>query len=156
MVKKSKDIFKILPFEESAIDYGSLFSQYEAAMRGYIETAFGWDCSFQRQRFAESYDKSDIKIIFVGEEMAGFAVIKNRQSPIHLSLLILKPNFQRQGIGRSVVAEIISTVVQDKSCLTLSCFRSNHGAIAFYESMGFVAVSTEDYFINYSFPPYIA
>jgi ribosomal protein S18 acetylase RimI-like enzyme len=143
----------LVPFEVGEADTLELFSQYEIALRDHIDLAFGWDDAFQRRRFADSYDSSDIVLIRVGAETAGFAVIKTLDDAIHLSLLILKPGYQRQGIGRVILTSLMSTAAQDGKSITLSCFLSNSDAIAFYESMKFKVASIEEHFINYRFSP---
>jgi ribosomal protein S18 acetylase RimI-like enzyme len=143
----------LIPFEKSAADTLELFSQYEATLRDHIDLAFGWDDEFQRRRFAESYDPSDIRLIRVGAETAGYAVIRGLDDTIHLSLLILKPGFQRQGIGKIILTSLMSTAARDGKDITLSCFLSNCEAVAFYESMRFQVTSTEEHFANYRFSP---
>lgn len=142
----------LVPFEESAAKTQELFSQYEAALRDHIDLAFGWDDAFQRRRFAESYAHSDIRLIQVGADTAGYAVIRMLDDAIHLSLLILKPSFQRQGIGRTILTSLMSKAERTGRDVTLSCFLSNSEAVAFYESMKFQVASTEEHFVNYRFP----
>jgi ribosomal protein S18 acetylase RimI-like enzyme len=142
----------LVPFEESAADMQELFSQYEAALRDHIDLAFGWDDEFQRRRFAESYARSDIRLIRVGACTAGYAVIRMLDDTIHLSLLILKPSFQRQGIGRIIMTVLMSKAARIGKDITLSCFLSNSEAVALYESMRFQVTSTDEHFVNYRFP----
>ncbi|MCM2493610.1 GNAT family N-acetyltransferase [Burkholderia glumae] len=147
-----KNDVALVPFEEGAADMQELFSQYEAALRAHIDLAFGWDDEFQRRRFAESYACSDIRLIEVGAETAGYAVIRVLDHAIHLSLLILKPSFQRQGIGRAILTSLMAEAGRTGKQITLSCLVTNSEALAFYDSMKFQVASTEPHFINYRFP----
>ncbi len=142
----------LVPSEESAAETQELFAQYEAALRDHIDLAFGWDDEFQRRRFAESYPHSDIRLIQVGADTAGYVVIRMLDDAIHLSLLILKSSFQRRGIGKNILTSLMSESSRTGKVITLSCFRSNSEAIAFYESMKFQVTSTEEHFVNYRFP----
>ncbi|WP_081083319.1 GNAT family N-acetyltransferase [Burkholderia anthina] len=142
----------LVPFEESATEAQELFAQYEAALRDHIDSAFGWDDEFQRRRFIESYTRSDIRLVRVGANTAGYAVVRMLDDAIHLSLLILKPSFQRQGIGKDVLTSLMSEAARTGKAITLSCLRSNSEAVAFYESMKFQVTSTDEHFVNYRFP----
>lgn len=140
---------ELRPPGQSAVGGADMFALYEATLRGYIEHAFGWDEAMQRQRFAASYDPANIWLVETRGETAGYIALKTSPDGIHLSLLILKPRFQRQGIGRQVMAALTSMAGETGADITLSCFLRNTGAMAFYESLGFRAIAKDEHFATY-------
>jgi ribosomal protein S18 acetylase RimI-like enzyme len=144
-----KDSIALRPFAQGAVGNAELFDLYEAALRGYIDLAFGWDEAMQRQRFRASYDPADIWLVEVSGETTGYIAVKTDHGQLHLSLLILKPRFQRRGIGRKVMDALVAMAAETGAGITLSCFLSNTGAKAFYESLGFAATAQDEHFVTY-------
>jgi GNAT superfamily N-acetyltransferase len=110
----------LVPFEESAAETQEFFAQYEAALRAQIDLTFGWGNEIQRRRFAESYTRSDTRLIQVGAEAAGYAVITILEDAFHLTLLVLKASFQRQVIGKFILTSLMSEAARTGKVITLS------------------------------------
>jgi ribosomal protein S18 acetylase RimI-like enzyme len=78
-------------------------------------------------------------IAWVGDEMAGFAHAKIQSPACKIEKLYILPNYQRQGLGRSLINEIKAFARGNAANrLWLQVNRHNTGAIAAYQQYGFV------------------
>jgi ribosomal protein S18 acetylase RimI-like enzyme len=127
----------LLPFSEGFIDRSNLYALYCLLLREYIEPVFGWDEEFQRQRFEREYPSHKTFLVPCGMMIAGFVVLKCESEEIHLSLLLLRPEFQSLGIGARVMELVLAQAKFLSVPVTLSCFRENDQALKFYARHGF-------------------
>ncbi|WP_321845552.1 GNAT family N-acetyltransferase [Paraburkholderia bannensis] len=151
-ITSDDDVITLSQIPNSAIDKHALFSLYELSLRQYIESTFGWDEDFQRERFNASYLDRDFISIYVGSLAVGYVSLKDEVEHVHLSLLLLQPEFRGRGIGQRVMHMLIARVSASGRPLTLSCFLCNQGAIRFYKKLGLSAVSEDEHFVNYRIP----
>jgi len=80
--------------------------------------------------------------IMQGDHMAGFAITQMVLDEATLFNIAIDPAFQRQGLGRALLENIIQTLEQrGVVTLWLEVRASNSKAIALYESLGFNEVS---------------
>ena len=80
--------------------------------------------------------------IMQGEVMAGFAITQIVLDEATLFNIAIDPAFQRQGLGRTLLEEVIQQLEQkDVFTLWLEVRASNAKAIALYESLGFNELS---------------
>jgi ribosomal-protein-alanine N-acetyltransferase len=76
------------------------------------------------------------------DEMAGFAITQIVLDEATLFNIAIDPAFQRQGLGRTLLEEVIRQLEQrDVVTFWLEVRASNSTAIALYESLGFNEVS---------------
>ncbi|WP_321877671.1 GNAT family N-acetyltransferase [Paraburkholderia bannensis] len=148
-VTSDDDVITLGQIPNSAIDKHALFSLYEQSLRQYVEPTFGWDENFQRERFNASYLDRDFISINVGSLAVGYVSLKDEVEHVHLSLLLLQPEYQGRGIGQRVMHMLTARVSASGRPLTLSCFLCNQGAIRFYKKLGLSAVSEDEHFVNY-------
>ena len=128
-------------------DLEFIFRVTEESMRSYVVEAFGaWDPDNQRQRSDESFDPAIYSIIVVDDNRAGILVIEDRLSVIFIGKIYLLPEFQRRGIGSSLIRRIIERAKTDQKPLRLRVLRVNTAARRLYERLGFaVTDSTKDH-----------
>jgi GNAT superfamily N-acetyltransferase len=79
---------------------------------------------------------------------AGFLVVMQKTESVHLSLLLLRKEFQRIGIGSAVMRWLLLAAKAKQLPVTLSCFRSNRAALQFYAELGFSPVKQDDTFVE--------
>lgn len=101
------------------------------------------------EEWLEQFNKENNKIFFVkrGEEVLG-EVSYEIKEPGHAYIdgLVIKPNFQGQGIGREVM-KIILEELKDFKRIDLVTHPDNTAAVKLYQSMGFIVESRkENYF----------
>ena len=130
--------------------YGdALFALYKLSLYKHIEQTFGWNDDFQRHRFDTTYRGDEFTVITEGPVMVGYFSTKNEHDAVHVSLLLIQPEFQRKGIGRKAMQTLMARASAANRSVTLSCFICNQPAMDFYERLGFQVVTKEEDFVNY-------
>jgi len=137
---------------EGVVDRQSLFALYKLSLHEHIDQTFGWDENFQQERFSSSYRDHEFISVTVGAVTVGYVALKDETDEVHLSLLLLQPEYRGQGIGREVMQLLMSRASESSRPLTLSCFLCNEGAMRFYQQLGFSVVTKDENFVTYQSP----
>lgn len=127
------------------------FALYRLSLYPHIEKAFGWEERAQRLRFDSVYRDQDYLWVMRGAEVVGHVVMKQDEAGAHLSLLLIKPEHQHQGIGKCVMKLLMVQADQAHGALTLSCFLSDKRAMGFYQRLGFTLMCTDEHFATYRY-----
>ena len=121
--------------QATAADDQFCFRLNVAAMREYVESMYGWDEEAQRKYHAEWFDPDRLSII---EDDAGNAVgvldVSDEGDHLYLSRIAVLPEAQGQGLGTSVLRELIGR----GRPVRLHVFTHNDRARRLYERLGFV------------------
>jgi ribosomal protein S18 acetylase RimI-like enzyme len=80
--------------------------------------------------------------IYQDGELAGFYWVELRETILHLHGLILRPEFQGQGIGAEVLSYLEVQYREHVEAIELGVHRSNERAIALYERQGYQTTRT--------------
>jgi len=139
---------EMIPFQESGMERENLFQLYKKTLKTHIEAAFEWQEAEQRDRFDTHYPSAEISILFQQSEFVGYLAVRNKPNHKHIALLLIEPDFQRIGIGKEVMEAFHADAAQSAHVVTLSCFKSNLAALAFYESLGYQVLSEETFFVD--------
>ena len=101
--------------------------------------AFPWT----EKTFASNQGERYLNLkVMQGDQIAGFAITQTVLDEATLFNIAIDPAFQRQGLGRTLLEEVISQLEKrDVVTLWLEVRASNSNAIALYESLGFNEVS---------------
>ncbi|MSQ72150.1 MAG: GNAT family N-acetyltransferase [Betaproteobacteria bacterium] len=107
--------------------------------RDLIETGLGW--SWSPERIARAIRNTDT-VTLIGcdrdARIVAFAVMRFGDEHAHLSLLAVRPSYQRRGLGRRLVDWLLSSArVAGIATIGLELRSSNPGARRFYRSLGF-------------------
>ena len=131
----------------STADKDFVFRVTEAAMRSYVEEAFGsWEADAQRRRSEASFDLATYRLVVVDDVRAGILVVEDRSSEVFLGKIFLLPEFQKRGIGTVLIRQLIERAAMERKPLRLRVLRVNAGARRLYERLGFVVThSTADH-----------
>jgi GNAT superfamily N-acetyltransferase len=122
----------------TAADKDFAFTVTEAAMRSYVEQAFGpWDSGDQRRRFDEVFNLATYQRIMVDGTAAGIFVVEDRPAEIFLARIVLLPVFQRRGIGSTLIKQLIDRARAEGKPLRLRVLRVNSAARRLYDRLGF-------------------
>jgi GNAT superfamily N-acetyltransferase len=146
------DAIRLIPTLGGAVDRQALFELYKLSLHDYIDRTFGWDENFQQERFDMSYPDSECTSITIGSATAGYFALRNEVEAVHLSLLLLQPEFRNRGIGREVMQTLMSRAAEFNQPLNLSCFLCNTRAMRFYQKLGFSVVTKDEHFVTYQSP----
>jgi ribosomal protein S18 acetylase RimI-like enzyme len=119
-------------------------------MREYVEAIWGWDNEWQENRFNKLFQADTWRVIVVNDEDAGAFEIKQSNAELLLSRLYIVPDFQRRGIGTSIVQSLIKKADAEHISLTLDVLKSNTDAKRLYERLGLRVTgdSPERYFMS--------
>jgi len=81
--------------------------------------------------------RGDVQAIYRDTALAGFYWIEERGDILHLHGIILKPEFQGQGIGTTVLKMLAERYTGKKDKIELGVYQANSGAIRLYEKLGY-------------------
>lgn len=82
--------------------------------------------------------------IYRGERLAGFYWIEEREPILHLHGLVLREEFQGEGLGTGVLEMLEATYRGRMEAIELGVHRSNRQAKALYERLGYTLVQSLD------------
>ena len=109
-----------------------------AMSRELIETGLPW--SWTPERVARNLARPDTLVLTArdGAPLAGFAIMQFGDERAHLSLLAVRPDCQRQGVGRRMLEWLTSSALTAGiASIRLELRESNLGARRFYLRQGF-------------------
>ncbi len=84
-----------------------------------------------------SHTRGEVRAIYKDADLAGFYWIEERGDTLHLHGLILKADFQGQGIGTAVLTLLTESYSGKLDKIELGVYQANSSAIRLYEKMGF-------------------
>ena len=143
------DKISFMPISRDEADGDALFALYKLLLYTYIDQTFGWEDDFQRDRFDTAYRHCEFTLVKMGSVIAGYFATKYEQDAVHVSLLFIKPEFQRKGIGREIMKTLTAHATAVNRSVTLSCFICNQPAMDFYKNLGFRVTTKDEYFVSY-------
>ncbi|HXF66175.1 MAG TPA: GNAT family N-acetyltransferase [Burkholderiales bacterium] len=118
---------------------------YEIAVmsRYLIEVGLrGWSWPPERVLRAIRARDTNVLVAEVRGNLVGFAIMDYGEVSAHLSLIAVKPNYQRCGIGRRMMAWLEETALTAGiTTITLELRVNNFGARAFYRMLGYKEAS---------------
>ena len=123
------------------------------AMRPSLEAVGRFDPERARERFLKSYCADDTEIIYAGETIVGFYVLRRRTDHLYLDHLYVTPSSQGRCIGRKVIEALKS---EAQACglpirlMALNGSPSND----FYRRNDFSKLSTDELDTVYEWLPY--
>ena len=144
----TKENLEFIPFQKQELE--EAFNFYQAALHEVIENVFGWNDSFQRNRFETHYELEWFSWIEIESKRIGYVCYFQKENELHLSLLIIFNEFKSKGYGKIVMNEIEQYAHKQNKNITLSSFKANEGAVKFYKSMGYVVTSEDEHFLDLS------
>ncbi|GAA0372734.1 hypothetical protein GCM10009092_41260 [Bowmanella denitrificans] len=123
-------------------DKSYFWRHYQQAMRGHIESQWGWDENWQRQDFAKRWQDNQNLLVVSGHLNLGYIQLCQRpKHGLYITMLIMAPQWRNKGIGRRLLLQLLK--VYQAQELTLRVFRCNQQALQFYVNAGF-CVSAEE------------
>jgi ribosomal protein S18 acetylase RimI-like enzyme len=124
----------------------------EAAMRRYVEQAFGpWIESFQREVIAKSFDPATHRVVLIDGREAGLVAVGEHASHLQLEKIYLLPHCQRHGVGSRLLKQIVESAAKSGKPVRLRVLAVNTDARRWYERFGFVVTkaTAERLFMEY-------
>lgn len=106
--------------------------------RVFIENGLRW--SWTRQRVIKSIRAANVNVLIarLGDQIAGFAIMRYGDDRAHLDLLAVAPPYRKAGLGRRLVQWLEKcALVAGIFNVTLEVREGNRAARCFYERMGY-------------------
>ena len=106
--------------------------------RDLIETGLGW--SWSRHRVSRAISDPETLVLTARHRgsVVGFGIMEFGEEKAHLSLLAVKPGYQREGIGTQVFDWLkVSALTAGIATVKLELRATNVAAQHFYRSLGF-------------------
>lgn len=106
-------------------------------MRTYVDATWGWNEAEQRSRFETAFDPECTTIIEQDRRPVGMLVVEDTTTPVRLWSIEIAPEFQRQGLGSAIIADIIGRAAGQP--VWLQVLKVNRAKVL-YERLGFVVI----------------
>ncbi len=128
-------------------DLDEAYQLYRESLFEFIDQAFGWNEAFQQQRFRSSYPIDSLRwLTDVNSQRIGVLSFVDKDQSLHLSLLLLYQAHRGLGLGSLVMKKLEGLAEGSGHKITLSTFRENKGAVAFYQKLGYQIDKQDEYF----------
>lgn len=135
--------YRLRPARPADLDF--VCALRERTVSRYIDEAFGWESSEQRDGCARELSRPGAAIVVVDDEDVGYLrfVIGDRQSD--LDDLDLLPEHQSRGLGTQILRDLMARAAVVGVPVQLAVLRVNRGATRLYERLGFLRVREDDH-----------
>jgi [ribosomal protein S18]-alanine N-acetyltransferase len=109
-----------------------------AMSRELIEAGLPWTWTPERVVRSLRHPETLVLTARDGAHLAGFAIMQFGDERAHLSLLAVRPDYQRRGVGRHMLEWLVeSALTAGIASVHLELRESNRGARRFYLNQGF-------------------
>ncbi|MCK4572829.1 MAG: GNAT family N-acetyltransferase [candidate division Zixibacteria bacterium] len=114
-----------------------LYSLTRETLHQYVVETWGaWDEAYQRGHFENKFDKERMRVIQCGSVDVGLLCLERSAKEIFIVEIEILPGYQGQGIGTSVLSDIIAEAESAGLPVRLQVLRVNP-ARRLYERLGF-------------------
>ena len=114
----------------------------ERTMRRYVEQTWGWDEAKAVKMFRERVAQGHYEVIVLNGVDIGAVNCHRRGDTLYVSNIEILPEYQRRGLGTTILQRIIAEAQRDGLTVTLRILKVNP-ARSLYERLGFI-VTRED------------
>ena len=134
------------------IDPARLAALRVDAMRPSLEAIGRFDPERARNRFLETYDADDTRIVRAGNDLIGVYVVRARPDHLYLDHIYIHPTHQGGGLGRGIVRSVQGRARYAGLPVRLAALRDSP-ANDFYLSCGFVLERVDEFDNYYAWSP---
>ena len=124
-------------------DFHFLYDLKVACLKEYVTATYGWDEAYQRRLFAKRFDPSAMQIIVVDDRDVGQLSVEDSADELYIAGVYLLPAWQNQGLGTTVIENVLSTAAAREKGVHLQVLRVNP-ALRLYERLGFTIFEETD------------
>ncbi|KKN01605.1 hypothetical protein LCGC14_1126110 [marine sediment metagenome] len=119
-------------------DFNFLYKLKKATLKEYIAKTWGWDEKWQKDYFSQNFKPKSIKIVRQLKNNIGCISILEEDNLYCLSLVEILPKYQNQGIGTSLIKELLSTAKKQNKPVYLQVLKTNKKAQNLYKRLCFL------------------
>ena len=134
--------------QASVSDFDLTFAIKKSAGGQYIRDVFGWDEQVQIGFHKDQFSPKNTDLIVQNDTVVGWISVFDHEDHTKIGELYVLPDFQRKGIGTSVLHEVIERVRLRNVPLRIRVFGINHGGIRLYERLGFAKQNEDGPFLH--------
>ena len=128
----------------TASDSEFAYQVKKVSFRKYVEQVWGWDEDEQRELHQRRFASQDFKVIqSEGVDVGIIATVKETDH-IRINQLFILPEFQRKGIGKACMMQIIKDATALILPIRLQVLKVNAGAYEFFQRLGFRKTGESD------------
>lgn len=120
----------------TADDLDFLYRLHRATLKEYVAQTWGWNEGWQRQRFEQRFDPAACRVIQFKKRHAGVVSVVEYEGEIFLANIAVTPDLQGQGIGTSVIQQVLDEAKRSGKPVVLQVLKVNP-ARRLYERLGF-------------------
>jgi len=124
----------------TALDYEFIYGVARLTMHDYVARIWGWDEDFQSVRFRDMFSVDEWQLITSAGRRAGCLNVQFRCDEIFLANIYMLPEYQRRGIGSSIIRNLVQIGVETGLPVRLNVLTSNDDAYRLYVRLGFHVV----------------
>jgi ribosomal protein S18 acetylase RimI-like enzyme len=121
-------------------DYAFLYELKVACLKEYVVATYGWDETYQQQRFSDVFDAASTRIIVVEDKDVGQLTVEEVGDELFLAGIYVSPDWQNRGIGSAVIADVLNAAKTRGLRVQLQVLQVNP-ARHLYERLGFSIVA---------------
>jgi len=120
-------------------DVDFLYALHVATMKEYVDQTWGWDDAFQESVFRKNYIPAEIQIITLAGKDVGMISLEERAEDVFLRVIEIHPKYQQQGLGTTIIRQIIADATHHKKRVSLRVLKVNP-AKRLYDRFGFLVI----------------
>ena len=124
----------------TALDYEFIYGLARLTMHDYVARIWGWDEVFQSARFRDMFVVNEWQLIASSRRRVGCLNVQFRPDEIFLANIYVLPEYQRRGIGSSIIRNLLQIGVETGLPVRLNVLTSNDNAYRLYVRLGFQVV----------------
>ena len=125
-------------------DVDALYLIHRAVLGPYVEQTWGpWNENWQAEQFREQFDVSIRQVVEEHGRVIGFLDVIDEEGRTVLASIRIAPEFQRRGIGTSLIRGVLERAALRGVPVTLRVLRVNPARML-YERLGFEVVDASD------------
>ncbi|MFM9847973.1 MAG: GNAT family N-acetyltransferase [Hyphomicrobiaceae bacterium] len=125
-------------------DLGFAWQLYRETMRYITDQLSAFNEARHMTSFAERFVPEEVRIIASGNKDIGWLQVSETEDEIFIKQMFLQPASQRQGIGSSLLVNLIEHGRQAKKPVRLGVVKINP-ALRLYQRHGFTITSEDDF-----------
>jgi ribosomal protein S18 acetylase RimI-like enzyme len=132
-------------------DFEFLYDLCKSTMERYVIAAWGeWCDEIVRSQLLDGLKIDAFNSIFIDRSRVGAIAVEKHDTHIQIEDLYILEEFQNQGIGTSIILDIIAEAHQSDKPVRLRVLSSSPAKLL-YERLGFIVVQTtpERYFMEF-------
>ena len=132
----------------SNTDYDFLKQTHHATLKSHINKMWGWDEEFQDNYFKEGFNKDNLKLIIINNNLVGYLEIHKNENTINIVNILIQPEHQGYGLGTQIIEDILKEAATQSLSVALGVFKVNTDAKKLYERLGFkITEETKTHFL---------